>query len=87
MELDSRTVRPLAKDIRGQPSRGLHSGHPIGLLEPPDAPRLRFELVPDVGSFDYSPDGSMIVYESTSQQIYVRDITRGESRSLQAGTG
>jgi hypothetical protein len=67
--------------------------------ETPQAPRIRLDLVvddwrgelrglvPDVWSFDYSPDGKNVVYETMRQRLYVHEFAGGDARLLTESMG
>ncbi len=69
-------------------------GVPVGLLSRPDAPAVRIDLVqgawpelrqalvPDACSFDCSPDGKSVVYETIGQRLFVGDLGGGQARLL-----
>jgi hypothetical protein len=75
------------------------NGNLIDSTDLPETPRVRLDLVvddwwgetrgpvPNVWSFDYSPDGKTLVYETMKQRLYVRDLARGHTRLLTESMG
>jgi len=73
------------------------AGDVIGLSEQSERPRLPLPLVrvarsepwyaadvPDIGSHDWSPDATQVVFDSTAERLYVADVVTGAARELPA---